>query len=118
MTMPDKWVVIKLSSADAPPIYKVLGSWYGGYLHGNSWRMNSGINKVEKIEDAFLFYGFSGSCYECGFNNYGMHMDAGGVLESLKKSPHHTVEVMPEDFNWLDLWLDLTSTGDSAGIVA
>jgi len=112
--MPDKWVVIKISSADAPPIYKVLGSWYGGYLYGNSWRMNSGIERVVKAsKHTFLFHGFSGSCYECRINNYGMHLESSGVVESLKKSPHHTVEVMPEDFNWLDL----TSTGDKAGIV-
>ena len=104
MTTPDKWVVLKILSASDGTFYKVLGSWYGGYLYGNSWRLNSGIERVEKTENAFLFYGFSGSCYECGFNNYGMHLESSGVVEELKKGRGDiVVEVLPHDTDWLAL---------------
>jgi hypothetical protein len=85
MTTPDRWVVLKIFSSSDGTFYKVLGSWYGGYLYGNSWRMNSGIQRVEKTEDAFLFYGFSGSCYECRINDYGMHLESSGVVNQMQK---------------------------------
>lgn len=104
MTTPDEWVVLKILSASDGTFYKVLGSWYGGYLHGNSWRLNSGIERVEKTEDSFLFYGFSGSCYECGFNNYGMHLESSGIVEQLKQGRGDiVVEVLPKETDWLTL---------------
>ena len=105
MTTPDKWVVLKIFSVSYGTFYRVLGSWYGGYLHGNSWRLNSGIERVVKAsKDTFLFYGVSGSCYECRINNYGMHLESSGVVEELKKlRPNIVVEVLPEKTDWLTL---------------
>ena len=105
MTTPDRWVVLKIFSVSDGTFYKVLGSWYGGYLHGNSWRLNSGIERVVKAsKDTFLFYGFSGSCYECRINNYGMHLESSGVVEELKKGRGDiVVEVLPHDTDWLTL---------------
>ena len=106
MITPDRWVVLKIFSvSDGTFWYKVLGSWYGGYLHGNSWRLNSGIERVVKAsKDTFLFYGVSGSCYECRINNYGMHLESSGVVEELKKlRPNIVVEVLPEKTDWLTL---------------
>ena len=45
--MPDSWVIIKISGIEAKDFYKVLAGWSGSYLYGDSWRMNSGIDKVE-----------------------------------------------------------------------
>jgi hypothetical protein len=98
-TTPDKWVVVKITS-DQGTIYKVLGSWYGGYLYGNSWRMNSGITQVEKTDDTFLFHGISGSCYECGFNNYGTHLESSGVITQLKNMSKVTVEILDKNTDW------------------
>ena len=58
---PDNWVVIKFTQQvksgntgygrTEKVFYKVLGGWSGGYLDGDSWRMNSGgIGK--QIQDA------------------------------------------------------------------
>jgi hypothetical protein len=44
----DNWVVIKMKGDDTH--YRVLAGWSGGYLDGDSWRMNSGITKVEELE--------------------------------------------------------------------
>jgi hypothetical protein len=98
-TTPDKWVVVKISSAEGM-IYKVLGSWYGGFAYGNSWRMNSGICKVEQQDGDYLFHGYSGSCYRTHPNNYGMHLESSGILKQLQQSPDHTVELMPADTDW------------------
>ena len=42
---PDKWVIIKIGS-DSESSFKVFGSWAGGYLDGDRWRLNSGITKI------------------------------------------------------------------------
>ena len=104
MTTPDRWVVLKIFSVSDGTFYRVLGSWYGGYLYGDSWRLNSGIKRVEKTEDSFLFYGVSGSCYECRINNYGMHLESSGVVEQLKNARGDiVVEVLPQETDWLTL---------------
>jgi hypothetical protein len=104
MTRPDRWVVLKIFSSSDGTFYRVLGSWYGGYLCGDSWRLNSGIERVEKTEDAFLFYGFSGSCYECGIDNYGMHLESSAIVNQMQKVREDiTVEVLPQETDWLNL---------------
>ena len=50
MQTPDSWVVLKIT-AETGVIYKVLAGWSGGYLDGDSWRLNSGINIVFERED-------------------------------------------------------------------
>ena len=66
---PDRWVLIKIGGIN--PHYRVFGCWSGGYLDGDSWRMNSGIVRVEEDEENYRFYGSSGSCYVCGKYGYG-----------------------------------------------
>lgn len=63
MYKPDYWVLLKVGD-----YYKVFGSWLGGYLGSDSWRLNSGIDKVEEDEEYYHFIGFSGSVYSCAKN--------------------------------------------------
>lgn len=62
---PHKWVIVKINNKE----YKVFASWEG--LEGR-WRMNSGIDKVEEDNDFYYFIGYSGSCYKCAKNSYGI----------------------------------------------
>jgi hypothetical protein len=62
---PDKWVIAHITSKEHPPINKVIGSWYGGYGGSDSWRMNSGIEKIEDKGDFYNIHGYSGSVYQC-----------------------------------------------------
>ena len=77
---PDGWVIVKVLGED--PHYRVFGSWSGGYLGADSWRMNSGIAKTEREGDTYLlFYGESGSVYKClvsGHNRLSSY--AAGIL--------------------------------------
>lgn len=98
---PDNWVIFKLSDKD--PHYRVLAGWSGSYLHGDSWRINSGITKVEKGSTTWKFYGETGSIYECGFHNYGLRFNNSHIWESIKESYGKDVEIMPEDTNWLSI---------------
>lgn len=40
---PDSWTVVKLNGND--PHYRVLASWAGGYLNGDSWKLSSGLRR-------------------------------------------------------------------------
>ena len=91
---PDSWVVLKV-----PAGYKVLGGWSGGYLDGDSWRMNSGIVSVTEDDHFYNFWGFTGSCYKCPKGGYGLRMSTSGIYEQLKDH----VTLMDEDTNWLEL---------------
>ena len=35
---PERWVILRLSDN----FYKVFGTWAGGYLDGDKWKLNSG----------------------------------------------------------------------------
>ena len=86
MSTPDRWAIIKVThSKSDSPIYKVLGSWYGGYLDGDSWRINSGISNIIEAEDHFIFEGYSGSTYKCYKSSYGTSSLAAGIYENYKK---------------------------------
>lgn len=109
--IPDNWVVVKLKGDD--PHYRVLAGWSGGYTSGDSWRMNSGIVRVEEssetfetndriyIVEYFDFYGSSGSCYSCNKRAYGLRMNTAGVWKRLQDLHGDKVELMPEETKWL-----------------
>lgn len=103
---PDNWVILKIKEGKYDPgFYKVLAGWSGGYLDGDSWRMNSGITEMKQDGDYYEFYGSSGSCYRCHKKGYRLTMANGGVYNSLKKNEafENQVYLMPEDTNWQEI---------------
>ena len=103
---PDKWVVIKITGPDTPPIHKIFACWYGGYLDGDSWKLNSGITKATLKGFAYYFEGSSGSVYECQLNCYGTNMYGHSVLNNLIdriEKADGKVEILPEETNWLEI---------------
>lgn len=95
---PDNWVVIKIGGSD--PHYRILSGWSGGYTTGDSWRLNSGITRVEETDDHFLFYGSSGSCYKCHHLGYGLRMNNAYIWHQLKDLHGDMVELMDENTDW------------------
>lgn len=59
------WVAINITSPEYGDIYKLLLGWYGSYATGDSWKINSGIVKVEDAGDYWKVFGESGSVYTC-----------------------------------------------------
>ncbi len=104
---PDNWVVIKFEGKT--PHYKILGGWSGGYLDGDSWRMNSGIVRVEEDEEdknRLNFYGASGSCYSCHKESYTLRMNNAFVWAKLNEQHGDKVTLMDEDTDWSKMdWL-------------
>lgn len=82
--VPDKWVVIEIKNEEEV-FYKILGGWSGGYLDGDSWRLNSGVVEVEKKGENYHFKGDSGSVYICNENSYGMNMIMSEIYQKMKE---------------------------------
>lgn len=97
---PDSFVVLKMTKKDQT-FYKVLGGWAGGYLNGDSWRLNSGIEKCEYDvdNDKWRFHGSSGSVYAVNPESYGIRMATTNVWEQMKTMYPDQVEMMP-DCDW------------------
>lgn len=90
---PDKWVIVKFKDK-TDTWYKVLGSWYGGYLNGDSWRMSSGLERIEEDGDNYKMHNASGSVYICHKNMEGMHLTSHGIFETMvKQAKEQDVEV-------------------------
>ena len=105
---PDQWVIVKIEesgylSSSPGPLYKIFGSWFGGYLDGDRWKINSGITKVEEQGDYYYFFGYSGSCYKCHKKGYGTGTSyTSGVLQNVidtieKRDDGSMISVLPEE---------------------
>lgn len=100
--VPDCWTVIRINH-HGDTIYKILAGWSGGYLNGSSWRLNSGVTKVEEDGDWLLFSGSSGSLYRCGKHSYGLRMSTAPIWARLQDIGKDNVILMDEDTDWLNL---------------
>lgn len=89
---PDNWVIVKINSKEHGTYYKVLGGWSGGYLHGDSWRMNSGIGRIEEDDQTYSFYGYSGSVYICNKQSEQIRMNIAPIVKTLEES--HQAEII------------------------
>jgi hypothetical protein len=102
---PDKWLILKIDGK-SQSLYKVFGAWSGGYTGSDNWRMNSGIVKVEKSGNYWLFYGTSGSVYKCNKNAYGSTVYGFSVLKPFIDASLINIEVLSGDEYWLDMdWI-------------
>jgi hypothetical protein len=81
--IPDLWTIVRLTSKEHSKIDKVVGSWYGGYGGSNSWRMNSGIEKIVEHELYYDIIGYSGSVYKCFKNSQGWSAYTKMVLDNM-----------------------------------
>lgn len=102
MYTPDLWLLVKINGKN--PHYRVFGSWYGGYLNGDSWRMNSGVTKVTEDDDNYYFEGSSGSVYTCNKKCHGISGYGSGVLNNyIEKYPEFNIEILNEDVDVMKL---------------
>lgn len=92
---PDGWVLVKIGGTD--PHYRVFGSWRGGYLDGDSWRLNSGITKMTREGSMIEFHGHTGSVYqvhESSYGRLGIHNE--GVVRNYEERANGTFVVLNE----------------------
>ena len=94
---PDTWVILKITSP-TETYYKVLAGWFGGYLNGDNWRVNSGITKIVNHKTHYNIYGNSGSIYTCPKHTERLQNITNGKYEAMKKSGeahNYQVEIVP-----------------------
>lgn len=61
---PDGYEVLKIKVCGQDNItLKVFGSWSGGYLGSDTWRVNSGVVSIKDQGDNYIVEGYSGSQY-------------------------------------------------------
>lgn len=83
---PDRWAIVELKFDDSEEVMrKVMGSWYGGYLGSDSWRLSSGITEIIDADTHYEIHNESGSVYRCSKQAQGMSGYTQGVFESLSK---------------------------------
>lgn len=104
---PDRWVMLKFNDGDNST-YKVLAGWGGSYLHGQSWKLNSGVTKISEDGSCYLFEGYSGSVYRCHKNSYGTVGISASMLASWKKQFEDAgraddIILMPEETNFMEI---------------
>ena len=97
----DNWVVIFFNGGD--PHYRILTGTSGGYTTGSSWRMNSGITRVEEDSDYFYFFGSSGSCYAARKGSYCLRMNNAYIWDQLKELHGDKVKLMDENTDWMNM---------------
>lgn len=99
--MPESWVILEILTKQYNVVYKVFGMWSGGYLHGDSWRLNSGIDKMEEYDDShWTFIGRSGTTYQCKKGAYRTNGYGGSVLTKIiddYKDKGYTTTIMPTE---------------------
>ena len=99
MYSPDNWVILKVDVDIDKLHYRILAGWSGGYLDGDSWRMNSGITKIEEEDDYYLFTGETGSVYKCFKGSEILRMNNAHIYENLKNQHQEKIELIRyEDF--------------------
>ncbi len=62
---PDRWCIIRINSEEFGITDKVFSGNYGGYCGSDTWKMNSGIVKVDDLGEYYNITGLSGSLYKC-----------------------------------------------------
>lgn len=84
---PDRWMLVRVQrQEDAAPWYKVFAMWSGGYLTGDSWRLNSGIVKTHLDDgDEWTMVGESGTAYFGREQSYGWNLYGANVFRDLQK---------------------------------
>ncbi len=90
---PDKWICLKITYKDSGEIlYKILAGFYGNYLYGDSWRINSGIKKIVEHDNYYEVIGNSGSNYTCHKNARGLTSLTANMFASFKEIEAYIVE--------------------------
>lgn len=64
---PDSYQFLRISSDNEDStVIKLFAVWHAGYLTATSWRMNSGVTKIEvdtTFDNLYIISGYSGSQY-------------------------------------------------------
>lgn len=80
---PDCWVILRFTSKEYGVVDKILAGFGGGYTQGSSWKLNSGITKVEDMGEYYAVTGYTGSVYHCYKHHQGLRLAIANVYQSM-----------------------------------
>lgn len=84
---PDTYQFMRISSdQDTDVIVKLFAVWVGGYLTGDSWKLNSGVTNIIKDEEVFHVHGYSGSVYTISAVQTPMTSYGSGIMSKILDS--------------------------------
>ena len=92
---PDGWKLVKMTNLNSETHYRVFAVWRGGYLSGDSWKLNSGVTEATFNDLAYEFTGSSGSIYHCNIDSYGLSYYGESVLDNLIEKYKDSVTIEP-----------------------
>ena len=81
---PDRWVILEYDT-DEGIIHKILSSWKGGYVNGDSWRISSAIMNTTEMKHYNEYTTKSGSTYKCLHANEGLSEVTRDLLSRIRK---------------------------------
>lgn len=97
---PDRWVLLEFTSKEHNGTFrKILSSWYGRYLDGDSWNLSSPIVNFNQKDNCYEIETES-SLYVCHKNSYGMSSYTGSIYETMlesAKSKNVTLTLLEEN---------------------
>lgn len=93
------WTILEITPPSGEKLYKIFATWRGGYTTGDSWKLNSGNEKIVKDiargYECYHVHGYSGSIYELHKDGYGLSAYSSGVLQQFLKE--HCVRLLSEE---------------------
>jgi hypothetical protein len=99
VNQPDNWI---LFYSEEYKIVKVVAGWSGGYLNGDSWRINSGVVRVDDDGNYYLFHGSSGSVYKCHKKANVVRMNIGSIVSQLEENDAARIIEVDEALELID----------------
>lgn len=96
--VPDRWWVVKITN-DSSTQHRVIGSWYGGYLGSDSWRLSSDIVSLshDLQHSCYTFENASGSTYRCPDHRMGLSPFAMLALDNMiRRTKIYKIELLTE----------------------
>lgn len=99
---PDSWVVLRFNdpnnTTETGEFYKILAGWKGGFADSDYWRLNSGIQQIEKKDSVYTVTGYSGSVYFVNEHQERLSLLTSEIYHQLKFNRaeiKYTVEIVP-----------------------
>jgi len=89
----DNWVILE-TTLNNKVDYVLLGGCSGGYLDGDTWRMNSGIKTVAKAGKRYIVTGKSGSIYSIPIEREGLSMSFAYIFNKLSEDYGDAVKIV------------------------
>lgn len=94
---PDVWVVVELSGSEVRVpnncYHRILAGWYGGFAGSDSWKLNSGVERIVEYEHEYEVHGSSGSIYYCDKRNERTNRYTQSIFEGFAKDSSDEISI-------------------------